>query len=248
MQRFFAGAEQVDEEKGEITLTGGDVNHIKNVLRMRVGDELWVSAGGEKEYYCTIEAFAEGAVRLRIYYVSRPDYELPSKIYLFQGLPKGDKMELIIQKAVELGAYSVIPVEMKRCVVRLDAKKAEKKRQRWQQIAEGGAKQSRRMIVPEVSPVLSYREALEMAGGLDLILLPYENAKGMEETRKILGEVRPGLRIGIFIGPEGGFEEEEVQAAVEKGARPITLGHRILRTETAGMALLSVLMFRLEEK
>ena len=248
MQRFFADPSQVNEEAGVITLTGGDVNHIKNVLRMRSGDEIWVSAGGEKEYYCAIDDLSGESVILRIYYVSRPDYELPAQIYLFQGLPKGDKMELIVQKAVELGAFSIIPVEMKRCVVRLDAKKAEKKRQRWQQIAEGGAKQSRRMIVPEVAPVMSFRQALEAAAQLDICLLPYENAKGMEKTREILKEIHPGMRVGIFIGPEGGFEEEEVQAATEMGARQITLGHRILRTETAGMALLSVLMFQLEEK
>ena len=133
-------------------------------------------------------------------------------------------------------------------MVRLDAKKAQKKQQRWQQIAEGGAKQSRRMIVPKVEPVMSLKEALDFAGQMDLCLIPYENAKGMEETRQILSQVKPGMSVGIFIGPEGGLEKEEVQLAMEHGARQITLGHRILRTETAGMAILSVLMFQLEER
>ena len=133
-------------------------------------------------------------------------------------------------------------------MVRLDAKKAQKKQQRWQQIAEGGAKQSRRMIVPKVEPVMSFKEALDFAGQMDLCLIPYENAKGMEETRQILSQVKPGMSVGIFIGPEGGLEKEEVQLAMEHGARQITLGHRILRTETAGMAILSVLMFQLEER
>ena len=137
-------------------------------------------------------------------------------------------------------------MEMKRCVVRLDGKKAEKKTARWQQIAESAAKQSKRMLVPRVHPVLSYKEALAYAGQLDVLLIPYELAGGMDETKKIIGNIKGGQSLGIFIGPEGGFEEEEVKMAVEKGASPITLGKRILRTETAGMAILSVLMFQLE--
>ena len=234
MQRFFVEPGQVDEAAGQILICGDDVNHIRNVLRMREGEELWISAGGEKEYYCSIQSLSPEQIELKIYYISRPDYELPTRLYLFQGIPKGDKMDLIVQKAVELGAYSIIPVE--------------KKQQRWQQIAEGGAKQSRRMIVPKVEPVMSFKEALDFAGQMDLCLIPYENAKGMEETRQILSQVKPGMSVGIFIGPEGGLEKEEVQLAMENGARQITLGHRILRTETAGMAILSVLMFQLEER
>ena len=157
-------------------------------------------------------------------------------------------MELIIQKAVELGAFSVIPVETKRCVVKLDAKKAAKKVARWQQIAESAAKQSKRMLIPEIHEVMTYKEALAFAGHLDVKLIPYELAKGMKETREILNELRPGQSIGIFIGPEGGFEEEEVSKALEAGAHAITLGRRILRTETAGLAILSVLMFLLENE
>ena len=121
----------------KILICGDDVNHIRNVLRMREGEELWISAGGEKGYYCSIQSLSPEQIELKIYYISRPDYELPTRLYRVQGIPKGDKMDLIVQKAVELGAYSIIPVEMKRCVVRLDAKKAQKKQQRWQQIAEG---------------------------------------------------------------------------------------------------------------
>ena len=127
MQRFFVEPYQVQEEEHRITLTGPDVNHMKNVLRMRIGEDVWISDGGQKEYHCTIEAFEEEGAVLHILYAQEPQYELPSRIYLFQGLPKGDKMELIIQKAVELGAYSVVPVETKRCVVKLDEKKAAKK-------------------------------------------------------------------------------------------------------------------------
>ena len=119
---------------------------------------------------------------------------------------------------------------------------------RWQQIAESAAKQSKRMLIPEIHEVMTYKEALAFAGHLDVKLIPYELAKGMKETREILNELRPGQSIGIFIGPEGGFEEEEVSKALEAGAHAITLGRRILRTETAGLAILSVLMFQLENE
>ena len=172
--------------------------------------------------------------------------ELPSKIYLFQGLPKSDKMELIVQKAVELGVYEIIPVSTKRAVVKLDAKKAGKKVERWNSIAEGGAKQSGRTVIPKVREVMTYKEALTYAKTLDIVLVPYELADGMNKTKEIIGRIEKGQSIGIFIGPEGGFEKEEVEQAMETGAEPITLGKRILRTETAGLTILSILMYHLE--
>ena len=247
MQRFFVQPYQIEEENHCIHITGSDVNHIKNVLRMKIGEELWISDGNEKEYHCRIEEIGE-EVLLHILYAQEPDYELPNKIYLFQGLPKADKMELIIQKAVELGVCAVIPVATRRCVVKLDDKKASKKVVRWQQIAESAAKQSKRMLVPRIHEVMTYKQALDFAGELDVCLIPYELAKGMKETKEIIGNIRPGQSVGIFIGPEGGFEEEEVSAAIEAGAHPITLGKRILRTETAGLAILSVLMFQFENE
>ena len=246
MQRFFVEPHQIDEAAHQIHIIGTDVNHISNVLRMKQGEEVWISDGGKKEYRCAIEAFSADEVLLHIIYAQEPDYELSSRIYLFQGLPKADKMELIIQKAVELGAYEIIPVETKRCVVKLDGKKAVKKVDRWQQIAESAAKQSKRMLIPNVHQVLSFKEALKYAESMDIRLIPYELAKGMQETKEILAAIEPGQSIGIFIGPEGGFEEKEVEAAISEGAKPITLGKRILRTETAGLAILSVLMFQLE--
>lgn len=248
MQRFFVEPFQIEEEAHQIHITGTDVNHIKNVLRMKVGEELWISDGADAEYHCTIEELSGEEVLLHILYKQEPNYELPNKIYLFQGLPKSDKMEMIVQKAVELGAYEIVPVETKRCVVKLDAKKAEKKVQRWQQISESAAKQSKRMRVPEVHSVLSWREAMQYAKELDVLLIPYELAKGIGETREILKGIQPGQSIAVFIGPEGGFEEAEVQSAMDAGAKPITLGRRILRTETAGMTALSILMFQLEQE
>ena len=247
MQRFFVEPHQIDRDRHEIRITGNDVNHIVNVLRMKKDEELWIS-DKEKEYHCVIESTEEDEVLLHILYAQEPDYELKNRIYLFQGLPKADKMELIIQKAVELGAYSVVPVSTRRCVVKLDSKKAEKKVARWQQIAESAAKQSKRMLVPEVHSVMTFKEALAYAKELDVLLIPYELAKGMKETKELIQAIEPGKSIGVFIGPEGGFEEQEVADAMEAGAKPITLGHRILRTETAGLAVLSVLMFQLEDE
>lgn len=156
-------------------------------------------------------------------------------------------MELIVQKAVELGVYQIIPVATKRCVVRLDEKKAEKKIKRWQEISKSAAKQSGRGLVPEIKNVLSWQEALREGKALDVLLIPYELEEGMAKTKEILAAICPGQSVGIFIGPEGGFEKEEVLEALEAGAEAITLGRRILRTETAGITTLSVLMFQLEE-
>ncbi|MBQ9065403.1 MAG: 16S rRNA (uracil(1498)-N(3))-methyltransferase [Blautia sp.] len=246
MQRFFAEPQNIDEVTHRIVITGEDVNHIRNVLRMKPGDELWVSDGQKYEYHCTISGIQPEKVELKILYRQEPDYELPSKIWLFQGLAKGEKMDLIIQKAVELGAYAVVPVSMKRCVMKLEKSRVLKKTERWQQIAEGAAKQSRRMLVPKVYPAVSFQEAVKMGQELDIMLAPYELARGMEETRKIIEEIRPGQSVGIYIGPEGGFDESEIDMLLSEGARAVTLGHRILRTETAGMTVLSVLMFYLE--
>lgn len=245
MQRFFVTPDQVGEDK--IRIQGSDVNHMKNVLRMRPGEEVMVSDGNNRQYRCRVEDYPDGEAVLAILEAGLVDTELPSRIYLFQGLPKQEKMELIVQKAVELGVCQVIPVQTRRCVVKLDAKKAAKKVQRWQQIAESAAKQAGRGYIPAVSEVMTFQEALAFSEALDIRLIPYELADGMEGTRKILDGIRPGQSVGIFIGPEGGFEKEEVSRAVEAGAMPITLGKRILRTETAGIAVLSILMYRLEK-
>ena len=247
MYRFFVEPEQVGEK--EITITGSDVNHIKNVLRMKPEETILISSGENLEYTCYIRELKEEEIIAHIMYVQESGYELPSRLYLFQGLPKSDKMELIIQKAVELGVHEIIPVASKRAVVKLDEKKEEKKRTRWQAISESAAKQSKRMYVPEVRKVMSFSQAVEYAGQLDVVLVPYELAKGMGETREIIGQIKKGQSVGIFIGPEGGFEEAEVELAVEKAnAKAITLGKRILRTETAGLTVLSILMFTLEEE
>ena len=247
MQRFFVEPYQIEEETHRIHINGTDVNHIKNVLRMKCGEDVWISDGGNKEYHCQIEELREDEVLLHILYAQEPEYELPNKIYLFQGLPKSDKMELIIQKMVELGVYEIVPVAMKRSVVKLDDKKAKTKIARWNSISERASHQSKRSIIPEVSDVLTFRQALEKAKELDMLLLPYECAEGMEYTRKVVSGISNGSSVGIFIGPEGGFDGDELELAKEAGCSIITLGKRILRTETAGMMLMSVIMYNMEE-
>lgn len=155
-------------------------------------------------------------------------------------------MELIIQKAVELGVYQIIPVATRRAVVKLDGKKEEAKVKRWNMIAESAAKQSKRIIIPEVTRVMTLKEAMNYAGAFDVNLIPFEHAEGMAGTRRELERVKPGMQVGIFIGPEGGFDDSEIELAAGRDIRPVTLGKRILRTETAGFTILSVLMFQLE--
>lgn len=244
MYRFFVQKEQIGER--QIRITGSDVNHIKNVLRMKPGEEILISDGEKKEYHCGITALDNDCVEAQIMFVKEEGLELPSRVYLFQGLPKNDKMELIIQKAVELGAFAVIPMATRRAVVRLDAKKEEKKLARWQGIAESAAKQAKRLIIPQVMPVMSFKEAAAFAETMDVRLLPYELAENMAHTREVLEKIQPGQSIAVFIGPEGGFAEEEAKLALARGMECITLGRRILRTETAGMAVLSVLSYLLE--
>lgn len=245
MYRFFVEPSQIQDKR--IIITGRDFNHIKNVLRMKIGEEIAVSNGiDSREYRCGIEEYTEDEVVCGLRFIKEDGVELPSKIYLFQGMPKADKMELIVQKAVELGVYEVIPVAMKRCVVKLDDRKAAARVARWQGIAEAAAKQSKRAVIPSVHDVMTMEEAVEYAGNMDVRLIPYELAEDMTRTRNVIDAVRPGDSIAVFIGPEGGFEESEIQTAMEAGIEPITLGKRILRTETAGLTVLSWLMYQLE--
>ena len=246
MYQFFVEPHQICDKT--VKILGSDVNHIKNVLRMKVGEELSVSNGLDgKEYRCGIVSMDEESITCELRFVKEDGVELPSQVYLFQGLPKADKMELIIQKAVELGVHALIPVAAKRCVVKLDDKKAKSKIARWQGIAEAAAKQSKRRIVPEVMDVMSFKEAIRFAEEFEVKLIPYELAEDMAKTKEILQNLQPGQRIAVFIGPEGGFEEAEVQLAMENGVEPITLGKRILRTETAGFTVLAWMMYQLEE-
>lgn len=249
MFHFFAESSQMSLEDKTLTITGSDYNHIANVLRMKVGEELSVSLRDSedgKEYRYGIEEITEDTVVCRLRFIKEDGLELPSKVYLFQGLPKADKMELIIQKCVELGVYQLIPVSTKRSIVKLDEKKAESKIKRWQSISEAAAKQSKRRIIPEVSKPVTMKQAVEMAKEMDVRLIPYELAEGMDKTREIINSIEPGQSVAIFIGPEGGFDDKEIELCRENGIEPITLGKRILRTETAGFTVLAWLGFHLD--
>ena len=245
MFQFFVEQEQIGQDT--ITITGSDVNHIKNVIRLKPGNEIRVSNREDKDYICEITDISNEEVVAKIIDVDLAGTELKTKVYLFQGLPKGDKMETVIQKNVELGVYEIIPVAMKRSIVKLDAKKAEAKVKRWNGISESAAKQSKRMIIPNVTKVMTYKEAIECAKELDICLVPYENAKDMTHTREIIESIKNESKVGIFIGPEGGFEEDEIESAIALGMETITLGKRILRTETAGMAIMAVIAYMMEE-
>ena len=247
MYRFFVSSDQIHEK--DIIITGADVNHIKNVLRMKNGEEIAVSNGTDPaEYRCLIREITEDEVHCSIIFVKEEGVELPVSVTLYQGLPKSDKMEWIIQKAVELGVSRIIPVATGRSIVKLDSKKALSKQERWQQIAIAAAKQSKRGIIPEVGPVMSMKEALKDASSMEHKLIPYEMSEdAMKHTRNLIGQIQSGEQVAVFIGPEGGFEEKEIEAACKEGFNTITLGKRILRTETAGMTVLAWLIYQLED-
>ena len=207
----------------EIVITGGDVNHIRNVLRMKPGEKVVISNGDDRDFYCRIREIREDQVLAEELPEDVEDAELPARLILYQGLPKADKMERIIQKSVELGAWRIVPVAMKRSVARVEEKKQKDKVARWNRISESAAKQSGRRIIPEVSRPVGMRKLLEEAASLDLLLVPYENARGMHSFREALEELAPGMRIGIVIGPEGGLEPSEVEALEGAGSRVISL-------------------------
>ena len=257
MHHFFVDPSSIEE--GIVRIVGTDLNHMKNVLRMKPGEEVLISDGTGKDYNCQVKEYGAEEGILVILSENADSRELPSRIWLFQGLPKSDKMEVILQfyfprgmdaaeKAVELAAAGVIPVATRNAVVKLDAKKAEAKIRRWQAIAESAAKQSKRSYIPQVGPVMSLKEAFSYIEEqkFDLRMIPYELEKGMDGTKTVLEALAPGQQVAVFIGPEGGFDEEEIQLALKMGVKPVSLGKRILRTETAGPAILALLMMKLE--
>ena len=245
MYHFFVSEEQINGENAYIE--GSDVNHIANVLRMKPGEELLISVKGDWDYLCKIVDIETDRVNLKVL-ESMEQRELPVNITLLQGIPKSDKLEMIIQKAVELGVSEIIPVKTKRVVVKIEEKKQASKANRWNAIAESAAKQSKRSIIPKVHEPMSIDNALEIVKDFGVKLIPYENADGIDKTRKILDSMDKTKDIAVFIGPEGGFEESEVERIKNSGFEVITLGKRILRTETAGLALLSNIMIRLEDE
>ena len=243
MHNFFV--DESAQQQDRFLITGDDYNHICHVLRMQVGDTFLVSCAGFS-HLCRLVSIEGDAVIAQMIEENVQNTELPVQFFLFQGLPKGDKLELIIQKTVELGVAGVIPVEMARCVVKIDPKKKSAKQTRWQAIAESAAKQSKRNIIPTVFEPLSYAKAMEKAGQMDLFLVPYENERGMAPTKEALAQIRPGMSVGILIGPEGGFDEREIDLARQAGGQILSLGKRILRAETAAVTAVGMGMLHVE--
>ncbi len=245
MHHFFVGPDQIGED--EIRITGEDVNHIRNVLRIRPGEQISVSDGASVTYRAEVSGMGEDFVTAKILWAQEADTELPCRITLLQALPKSDKMALIIQKAVELGVSEIVPMATDRAVVKLDEKRAAAKVSRWNAIAQSAAKQAMRSIVPDVRPVMGFPDAVAYTAAFDCRVIPYERAEGIEHTRELFSSIRPGDSVAVYIGPEGGFTQEEIALARVSSIEPVTLGRRILRTETAGMTVLSILLYLLEQ-
>ena len=231
---------------GSVIISGQDAHHITNVLRMKIGDEIYVSDESGRGVVCCISGIVDDGVIADIVR-EEEDRELPVDIILYQSLPKGDKMEFIIQKCTELGVRRIVPVESSRCVVKLDSKSADKKVDRWQKLARSASEQSQRNAIMEVSPVMSWKEALkEAAEGSERAVICFEHESGTETLKSLLEASESLKSISIFVGPEGGYSDEEVEQAAAAGITPISLGRRILRTETAGMALAAAIILTIE--
>ena len=248
MPKFFVNEKNIKDKK--IVIIEEDVNHIKNVLRKNVKDTLEIcNAESGENFLCEIEEIEKDKITCRIIEKMETTSEPNTYVHIYQGLPKSDKMELIIQKAVELGVSEITPTNMSRCIVKLDGKDAKKKIERWQKISEVAAKQSGRDIIPKINNLCSYNEIVNQCKEYDTVILAYENEKEnklkneIEKLKKLQKDKR---KIAVIIGPEGGIAQEEIIRAQSDGMKIITLGNRILRTETVALNILSILMYELE--
>ena len=247
MPKFFVKNNQIENDK--IIITGEDVNHIKNVLRLSIDDDLQIcDIDTAINYTCGISKIDNDKIECNIF--NKIDSEAESNIHIniFQGIPKSDKMELIIQKCVELGVNEITPVEMKRCVAKIEDKAKTKKLERWQKISEVAAKQCGRDRIPKINSVINIKNICNLTSEYDIVLLAYENEEKntlKNELLKLKSKTNKNLKIAIVIGPEGGIEKEEVELLKENGIKSITLGKRILRTETVAFTMTSIIMYEL---
>ena len=245
MPRFFVRTNQISNDN--IDIIGEDVKHIKNVLRKQIGDKIEVcNQDTGDSYKCEIKNFSEDEIKTNIIEKLKNIQE-KVQVDIYQGLPKSDKMELIIQKSVELGANAIIPVNMKRCVVKLEGKDEAKKTDRWQKIAESAAKQCGRSFIPEVKNLINVKDICNLINEYDAIIVAYENEKENTLKSELQKLDSANLKIGIVIGPEGGLEENDIKLLRENGAKIVTLGDRILRTETVALNVLSIIMYEFEQ-
>ena len=255
MFQFFVNKIAVSDK--QVRIEDDNFNHMKNVLRMKEGEEFFISVkkgdadlseGGAtlEKYICTLHSYEQDFAICDILSRVEESNELPCEITLYQGLPKSDKMEMIIQKAVELGVTKIVPVAMEFCIAKLEDKKAKSKVDRWNAIAEAAAKQSKRDVIPTVEMPIAFRDCIDEITKLDVGLLPYEHSDGMDRTRRVINNIKQGDRVGILVGPEGGFSKKEIDHALSKQIEVITLGKRILRAETASLSILSMIGYVIE--
>ncbi|MBR2704107.1 MAG: 16S rRNA (uracil(1498)-N(3))-methyltransferase [Clostridia bacterium] len=247
MPKFFVKNDQLENDK--ITILGEDVKHISNVLRMKANDVIQVcNTDTQINYNVQLKSFEKDKVIGIITETIASEAESNINLKIFQGIPKSDKMELIIQKSTELGVKEFIPVDMERCVSKISGKDEAKKIDRWQKIAEVAAKQSGRDMIPNVGNVMTVKQVCSTVCELDMLIVPYERAEGYsfkDAVEELKAENKENVSIGIVIGPEGGFESSEIELLKESGAKIVTLGKRILRTETVALAMSSVIMYEL---
>ena len=242
MPKYFTEPENIKD--GFIEIFSDEAKHILNVMRMEIGDTLTICDGQSNDYLCRICETGKNCLKAKMEETTKSESEPKTKITLYQGLPKSDKMELIIQKCVEIGVCRIVPVITERAVVKIEkGAKEDKKTERWQKIAESAAKQSGRGIIPAVERPTQFKDAIEEAVKNGEAIIPYENEKdrGLKEFIKN----SKAENIGIFIGPEGGFDTKEIEFAVENGVMSVTLGKRILRTETAGIVTSAIVLYEL---
>ncbi|MFR6017856.1 MAG: 16S rRNA (uracil(1498)-N(3))-methyltransferase [Paraclostridium sordellii] len=245
MDRFFVEKKNVNLENNTCIIKGEDVKHISKVLRCRVGEELEICDNDNNEYICEITSIDKSEVQLNI--IDKVDIKRESdlKIKVYQGLPKGPKMEMILQKLTEVGVDEIILVQTKRTVVKVEDKKEDKKIERWERIIYEAAKQSKRGKIPKLRGILSFKEALSDMGKNDLNIAPYENERTKSIKQAIKGQ--DINNIGIFVGPEGGFEDTEIKDIEDIGGQSVSLGPRILRTETASLVASSIVLYELSD-
>lgn len=247
MPKFFVENKQIYKEYIEIK--GQDVKHISKVLRLRKGEHIEIcDIDTQNNFYCEIDKIQEENIYCKILKKIENKTESNIKVTVFQGLPKLDKMEYVIQKSIELGAEDITPVEMKRCVVKLNNQDKNKKIQRWQKISEVAAKQCGRDIIPKINEILNIKEIVNLINKYDAFLIAYEKEEKntLKQELNKLKNKKENLKIGILIGPEGGIDEQEIKILAQNGAKIITLGKRILRTETVALNILSIIMYELE--
>ena len=248
MPKFFIEEKQLN--RNQIEIQGEDVNHIKNVLRKKIGDCINICCKDTQEnFLAEISCINNDSILCNIKEKNKGITESKLYIHIFQGLPKVDKMELIIQKGVELGMRELTPVAMKRCVVKLSEKDVEKKIERWQKISEIAAKQCGRDVIPQINSVVNVKDIGKICKDYDAILVAYENEDKntlKQELGKLKKIEKENIRIAVVIGPEGGIDSEEVEILKINNAKIVTLGKRILRTETVALSMLSIIAYELE--